>query len=450
MSASPIFRLDAFGRSLFYTPGYVVAVESARANAFAATLDSAAVTGLAEKLRQHARQAQIAWQEHLRRPFYPLCLTLYLNNECNLACGYCYSESTPPGRSAARLDPASVRAAARLVARNCAEQNRPLIAVFHGGGEPTLHQRQVQLFLNIIDQAAAADGIQAFKYIATNGVMPAQKAAWIARQFDLVGLSCDGPADIQQVNRPLRNGQTSTHFVERAAEIFHKARRPFRVRVTIPPDSMRRQAEIAKYVCDQLQPTEIEVEPVYRGGRSSQTSIFAVEQAILFVDEFLKAREIARQYGILWHTSGSRMNEIHGPYCNIFRNVLHLTPGGVATACFKAVDAPQAHQRGVVIGNLNHVTGEFDIDNDQVIKLQQAMEQEPALCLSCINRFHCVRNCPDLCPVDQSAVLDGLTFRCLAQKLLAEKLLLESAASLSTDNSDGICGRDLAHQGFFL
>lgn len=450
MSQWPIFRLDVPGRSLFYTPGYVVAVNSARANTFAATLNSNVLNGHAAKLHQSARQAQTAWEELLSRPFYPLCLTLYLNNECNLACGYCYSEATHPGRSAGRLDAASVHAAARLVARNCAKINRPLTAVFHGGGEPTLHQRQVQLFLDIIDQAAADYGIQSFKYLATNGVMSEKKATWIASQFDLVGLSCDGPADIQQINRPLRNGRTSTPFIERTAGIFHKANKPFRVRVTVTPDSIYRQAEIAGYVCRQLKPMEIDVEPVYLGGRSTGTKVFAVEQAGLFVEAFLEARQVARQYEIPWRTSGSRPTEIHGPYCNVSRNVLNLIPGGVATACFKTVDAPQAYKHGVVIGKMNHATGAFDIDNDRVKTLLQRLNQESHRCQSCFNRFHCVRNCPDCCPIDDSEVGDDVTFRCQVQKLLVEKLLWESAAALDINNPEGIAGKELAQQGFCL
>lgn len=450
MSQWPIFRLDAPDRSLFYTPGYVVVVDGAYATAFESALDSNPVNGHAAKLLQYARWAQTTWEEYRNRFFYPLCLTLYLNNECNLACGYCFSGSATSGRTTAFLDPESVHAAAGLVAFNCASMNQPLTVVFHGGGEPTLSQHQVQLFLNIIDQVTADYDIKSFKYIATNGVISEKKAAWIASKFDLVGLSCDGPSDIQLANRPLRNGRNSTPFIKRTAEIFRKAKTPFRVRVTITPDSIYRQAEIADYICSQLKPEEVDVEPVYRGGRTSEGDGFTGTQAVSFVDEFIKAQKIAHEYGIPWRTSGSRLNEIHGPYCNIFRDVLGLIPGGVATACFKSVDSIQACQDGTSIGHFDSSTGEFVVEYDRVIRLQQILGQEPARCKACLNRFHCARDCPDFCLLNESEDFTDVTFRCHAQKILAERLLWESVTDMEIYNPGGIDGKELAQRGISL
>ncbi len=75
--------------------------------------------------------------------FSPECLTLYMNNECNLSCVYCHSDPSPG--PASRLDEETIVAAAEVVAENCKQKGRPFYLVFHGGGEPTLHRERVEL-----------------------------------------------------------------------------------------------------------------------------------------------------------------------------------------------------------------------------------------------------------------------------------------------------------------
>ena len=40
--------------------------------------------------------------------------------------------------------------------------------------------------------------------------------------------------------------------------------------------------------------------------------------------------------------SGTRLDEIHGPYCNILKGVLQVTPDGTISNCFLTVDEGQA------------------------------------------------------------------------------------------------------------
>ena len=40
--------------------------------------------------------------------------------------------------------------------------------------------------------------------------------------------------------------------------------------------------------------------------------------------------------------SGTRPDEVHGPYCNVFRQTINLVPGDVAVACFKEVEGANA------------------------------------------------------------------------------------------------------------
>ncbi|MBX3060666.1 MAG: hypothetical protein KF770_29765 [Anaerolineae bacterium] len=419
----PIFWQEGDAYSLFYAPGYlVVAAQTLAAGLWQDLQQPEPHTPTARRLHQWAEAAVHARQAALTTPFAPVCLTLYLHTQCNLGCPYCYADPSP--RPTPRLEVTAVYAAARLVAENCCQQQRPFTLVCHGGGEPTLNQPHLAQVLAGVQAIAAAAGLSLFRYIATNGVMPTAKAYWLAQQFDLVGLSCDGPAAIQSRQRPLVNGQGSTPYVERTARILHEHQTPLHVRVTITPFSVRQQVEIAEYICRRLQPEEIHVEPVYHAGRAQTAVLPDTDQ---FVDHFLQAQQVAAAYGARWLTSGSRLQEIHGPYCHLFRDVLHLVPGGAATACFKTGASPQAGQQGLQIGQMGD--GRFSLNRPRITALRQQLHPLPPSCRDCFNQYHCARDCPDSCPLE-----DGETavpsFRCQVQKKLAQAQLTQMGVAL--------------------
>ena len=426
-STLPIFRAERAGESWFYAPGYLVLASPDQAEAFAAQLAAPQPDHpTALELRQRAGQALASRQASLNEPFAPLCLTLYLNNTCNLACAYCYAR--PQAKSTARLSLEAIRSAAQLVAANCAEQGVRMTVVFHGGGEPSLPLARLQQALALVEGVAQAHGVGLFRYIATNGVMPAENAAWLAQHFDLIGLSCDGPPDIQARQRPLRTGESSTPWVERTARLVRQAGKPLHVRLTLTPATFQRQpapdlqAEIAAYLCAQLRPQEIHAEPVYtprlgeaQAGSQPEQAAPGI-QAAEFVQAFLQARQVARAAGVRWSNSGSRPAELHGAYCHVFRQVLNLIPGGQATACFRLSRPAELHPLDMQIGSLSNER--YTLDPARVQALRQRLNRLPEPCQTCFNQFHCTHGCPDHCLAE--AAIDQLPeFRCQVSQLLA-------------------------------
>lgn len=425
----PIFRSDRGEYTAFYAPGCLAVVDSTSADRTTAGLGRHP-GGWAERLWQHASQAAAEWRERLVAPFQPVCLTLYLHNECNLRCTYCYADPQPV--PAPRLERSAVTAAAELVARNCRQQQLPLTVVFHGGGEPSLHPEQARELLEAVIQTATAYGLPTFKYIATNGVMDESRAAWLAAAFDLVGLSCDGPADLHDRQRPLWSGEGSYARLARTAAVLRAAGRPFHLRATITPAGVERQAEIAQALCS-LGPAEIHWEPIYLGGRALPENGLSPELAGRMVDGFFVAQAVARRYGIPLLTSGSRLRELHGPYCHVLRQVLNLAPGypagapAGASACFLLSRCEPESPDGRIIGRYEPSAGQFVLDAARVAALQEAATRLPAACGDCVNLYHCTRVCPSGCALDSSWSDPRREFRCQFQLALTQARL--SAAS---------------------
>jgi sulfatase maturation enzyme AslB (radical SAM superfamily) len=437
--SAPIFCSDQGEYLVYYAPGYLAVVdpqlERAATNKNLSALQS--IKPIFTELRQHARIAVEAWRTIALQPFTPLCLTLYLHNECNLHCTYCFAD--PSLKPAPRLSLAAVKSSARLVLSHCQAQDRPFTLVCHGGGEPTLHRQLLTEVLEIVTRLAANAQIPLMRYIATNGVISTAKAHWLAQNFDLIGLSCDGPPHIQNEQRPLQGGGSSSEYVKRTAGILHTVQTPFDVRATVTNKTAHRQPEIADYICRELRPREIHVEPVYSGGRAKIDA--EKVNATRFVNSFLEAKQVAEQYGIPWRMSGSRPEVIHGPHCNQFRYVVNVIPGSVATSvstsvatsvattCFKATRATTAQQAGLQIGAHNETDGCFHMDMDAINDLAGKLHPIPDFGQDCFNQYHCVRGCPDHCPLD--AVYEpGDSFRCQINRQLAGTYLQETAVSL--------------------
>ena len=431
----PIYRQDHPGCAFFYTPGWLAVVPTRLASEFQVGISNPARAKWKEslELRDHSLEAQKNWLALQTAPFIPVCLTLYLTNDCNLNCIYCFSQPYRSGQ--AYLDPGAVREAAEIVAQNCCEQQRPLTVVFHGGGEPTLDYELTLHSLQILDAVAIHYGLRLFRYIATNGIMSQARAADLSSRFDLIGLSCDGPPEIQNRQRLLRNENkhASSLFVEQTARLVDEAGKPLHVRVTITPETMDRQVEISEYICRTLKPQEIHVEPVYSVEHNGKKNSFHLEQAENYVSAFLAARNLARAYGVRWLASGSRPTEIHGAYCHTARNVLNLTPDGVATLCFKLSDATSVRQQSMDLGEWDPSTGHFRWNAESVQNSRHALQYESEECACCFNRYHCARQCPDVCLLKPGASPDG--FRCQVQSRLTDAYI-KDAADVLCSNTD--------------
>lgn len=444
----PIFCIDDRDRAVFYTPGYAFAASPAIAADIQRALGDPTLSfrsgaeRLARQLEGRGRVAVEEWRALGERTFEPECLTLYLSNRCNLGCHYCYASPIDDGRAGKRLmlhsaaDDADfpilsesvTYAAARLVARNCARKGKPLTLVLHGGGEPTLHWHLLQRVRTEVDAIARRQGIGVWAYIATHGVLAEDRVRWLAANFDVIGLSSDGPPEIQNANRPTAAGAPSAAIVERTARILAEAGTSYTVRATITRADMKRQRDIVSYACGRLQARSVRFEPAYAGRKRSDVA-FGPEDAAEFVDQFLQARDTARRFGCELRISGVRLDEIHGPYCNPLREVLQLTPDGVATACFLSTGDGHADDGVMALGRVDPMTGEFAIDQERAQALRRRAARVPARCEPCVNVYHCARDCPDTCVITAGAaeqVHEG--FRCRVQQLLGHHEIREMAS----------------------
>jgi len=426
----PVYRLIRSDHSIFYTPGLVAVATGELGDSLQDSLlgksfykAPKALVDLKETIVKKAGEALKTYMSFQDDTFEPECLTLYFHNRCNLVCDYCLIDRRKIGKE--QLRPETALEGAKIVAESCLRKGLPLTEVFHGWGEPTYDFHLLQGMVKVVDEVAKKAGLKQYRYIATNGVMSSRVAHYLCHNFDLVGLSCDGPEDIQDAQRSLEKSGKSSEFVKRTASILKAEDRPISVRTTITRKTMPRQEEIADYIIQELKPDEIHFEPVYR----AKVDGFKFRDAQEFVEHFQSAKELASEQHVKLIFSGSRLDTIHGPYCNVFRNVLNLVHGQKATACFAEAN---------IYPDVRYVIGEsrgecFEIDREKLQELKITLSRSPKSCKFCFNQYHCVRTCPDECvgDTDNSEQKDcTATFRCQVQLLSAAQQILSCAKQI--------------------
>ena len=394
----------------------------------------------AARIVKTAREAAREVTEASRQEFTPECLTLYVNNQCSMRCRYCYSQ--PEATMNGTVSPEGVRAAARLAAGMCAARNSPFTLAFHGGGEPTLDPRHVDRLLDIAREEAGLVGLHPRTYISTNGAVSEETARWLAVRFDLVGVSCDGPPEVQDRHRPGRDGRPLSEYVGRTMSTLRRHGRPFHIRATISRETVYHQAEIVSYLADRYAPDEIRLEPVYVN--PSGEALLDVSHAGAFAGGFLAAQRAGEARGLRVTTSITRPDAVYGPYCNVLRRVLNLVPGDVATGCFLESRPEGVTRRGVQTGSLDSTHGVFRMDAEYIRSLITRCSERPVGCGDCLCSCQCTFGCPDRCALEaseSSPLREGErgSFRCLVNRMLMETMIVEAADKAWTRTRRGHC-----------
>ena len=132
----------------------------------------------------------------------PQAVSLNVSSSCNLACSYCYaSRGGFAGQQSGRMDEATAtRAVDRLLA--VADPSRPITIGFLGG-EPFLARPLLWRVVEHAEAEARARRLDVRFSVTTNGTLLTESDVdALRRRRFAVTVSIDGPASVQDVQRP--------------------------------------------------------------------------------------------------------------------------------------------------------------------------------------------------------------------------------------------------------
>ncbi|MEA3327562.1 MAG: radical SAM protein [Chloroflexota bacterium] len=384
----PIFYKARNEDVFLYAPGFMVCVEKPNWE------KSLSASSEWQTLQTHAEKANeqpCSWHDR----FTPVSLNVYITRSCNLHCRYCFSDPSQANPEYLAPSTESIIEGARLVAKNCSETGIPMTLVLNGGGEPTLDSRIVPL-VSYVKELCNQENVPLFTYLATNGIMSTEKANKVCALFDLIGLSCDGPPEIQDLQRPTVGGGKSSTIVERTVAIFHHNHQKFEARVTLTKKSWPRMISIANYLVDKIHPQAINVELAYR------TPPFPINEEDLekFIKCYFEAKDLCKEADIPWHSNSIRPGNHHRQYCHILQNTLQVIPGDIASMCFLDNDYLESSQRGTQIAVFDQDSKKWVINHTKITANRKILIRDPEICKNCFISSHCHRSCPDICPLN--------------------------------------------------
>jgi radical SAM protein with 4Fe4S-binding SPASM domain len=419
----PVFQIENGPFQIIYTPGYSVTFPGAAKQELKSYLacpdkvkDRKLQASLLHLLKT-ARQNQVNWEYRREAPFSPECLTIHAGSECNLNCEYCYTRRSThlpfygfPGKHL-------IEKALGFAFLKSPERTRRMTVVYHGAGEPSFHWDQLVESFNSISLFARINRIKLFTYLATNGALSRDKVVWLSKHIDETGISCDGPPCINDKQRP--NIQPADIPISEICKLILSTGGRFSIRATITPSTVEKQLQIVKYFIHECYATRIRIEPVYLVPEGFQPG-----QSQTFFENYIEARDYARHQGVTVDYSGVRLHEPHGPYCEVLRNTIRLTPQGQLINCF----CPADEEGNDIMGQFNEKNAQFEWSRD-IRKLKKEASVIPEACVHCINIYHCSRGCPDFCiHMKETSARGKLNdFKCHLNQLIGVHMIKEQS-----------------------
>lgn len=374
----------------------------------------------ARSLRPAGRCSVAPWQR--LAPFRPECLTVLLQQPCNLACSYCYGEAAPPGpREPDELHHEALLEAAHTVAHNAHQRDRAMVLGFHGACEPLLVLPKIQRFTDSVRELTRRHGVKLELQTTTNGMLGTEALQWASQNLHGVTLSWDGAAAVHDAQRPRRDGGGSHAAVMQALELLLRSPLRLRVRTTVTRRSCATlERDVLELARGLSRGVVFQPEPVF-GKIPDAGYPPSAPDPEEFCRAYLRLAVALESTHSRVELAGARLDVRHGRHCAIWQQNMAVTTHGEAVACF----LPAAWHSTRLAP---------DGDELQLQRLRSCSGSDLEPCSGCFARDHCARHCPHHCPlVDPHGPADPRLCR-LNRRVLFAQLLARAGQRVTMDD----------------
>jgi len=421
------------GAILEVQPGVLHFIKQVNSGLDAPTLDS----DLSRKL-QSARilvkqQPKVGSREN--SIYAPTSVTLIPTYNCNLRCVYCYARGGEDVGEVMHQDVA--RAAIDFIVKNAIERKKKEVTLgFHGGGEPLLPANMdlVKFATEYVKYQAEKNGLRYDVRSASNGVFNNETLEWVVNNLSHVGLSLDGPEDIQNAQRPGINGAPSFPRVMETLKFFEglspEAKKTFgyNIRATITAQSVERMTEIVEFFASISSRKSFHLEPLFECGRCGhgrdKTASSSSPDSEVFMKEIIRASESAKKLGKSIYYSGSEIEKIGETFCGACGSNFFVTPEGYVTTCMEACRPGDNVAELFFIGRYNPKSKLFDFNHQKRLSLSERKVSQMSHCENCFAKYNCSGDCPAKTFEESGNISDpSKNRRCIMNRgLLAHRL----------------------------
>lgn len=318
----------------------------------------------------------------------PLFLGIIPTRNCNMGCRYCDFAAPKLDGPVMSFDVArrAVDAYLELLRANGREYGE----IHFFGGEPFFAMEVVQFIVEYATLRASERKLNLHFEAITNGIYNTNHCRWIADSFDTIILSLDGPADIQGLQRPARNGQNPFATIVRNARIFSDSAVELIIRVCVTSNTVARMTEIADWLGQEFRPSTICFETLTES-QLSRASGLTPPSPWEFARHFVDAAQVLDGYGIETVCSTTNLRNIQTTFCPVGKDALIVSPDGTLNACYLL---PEDWSRSNLDLRFGRVAEEgFEIEHQALQRIRNLSVYDKELCSHCLCRYHCAGGC---------------------------------------------------------
>ena len=385
----------------------------------------------------------------------PLFLGVIPTRGCNMACQYC--DFAAPKSGGPTMDLRLARAAVDGYLALLDRDGRRHGAIHFFGGEPFHAPNVVEFVVEYAGQRAADLGIMLDFEASTNGLFSVARAEWVADRFSTIVLSLDGPAQVQDRQRPALNSRPTFGVVSRTATLLSDGPVELIVRSCVTAASANSLPEWATWISEQLRPSTVCFESL-TGSTSTAAAGLYPPDPYRFARQFVKAALILGKDGIETVQSTSDLRECRISACPVGQDALIVSPDGTVDACYLLEQEWRDHGVDLRLGQVNVGEGRLEISDKALDRARRLAARRKPLCANCFCRYHCAGGChihhdtnrpaaayDDMCVATRLITADRLLRRlrlpAIADEYLADPVAAGSLARQADDRLIG--GRDV-------
>lgn len=304
------------------------------------------------------------------------------NYTCNFKCIYCYSAA---GRSTGQIDFDHVKALVDYLFRSGRKQENPYIINFSGGGEPLISFPTIKKTVEYIEEVTCGTDYRYNIGLVTNGSLITPEIIDYLQDHRI-----DMAVSFEILQRLQDKERGSYDKVAANIDMMLDRGYPFGIRTTFTPESVGCMTEMIEEVHRRFPLLKKVVYDVVLAPSLFDTPADLEKYYDTFINEYYKAKELARGYGItLESIAVETLSMIRDRTCE---GKIVLTPMGTVSSCARVSSPKEELYNEYTYGEVRDGRLTFDEEKFRsILNTSNIYTQE--MCRDCYARWNCGGGC---------------------------------------------------------
>lgn len=304
------------------------------------------------------------------------------NYTCNFKCIYCYSAA---GRSTGQIDFDHVKALVDYLFRSGRKQENPYIINFSGGGEPLISFPTIKKTVEYIEEVTCGTDYKYNIGLVTNGSLITPEIIDYLQDHRI-----DMAVSFEILQRLQDMERGSYDKVAANIDMMLDRGYPFGIRTTFTPESVGCMTEMIEEVHRRFPLLKKVVYDVVLAPSLFDTPADLEKYYDTFINEYYKAKELARGYGItLESIAVETLSMIRDRTCE---GKIVLTPMGTVSSCARVSSPKEELYNEYTYGEVRDGRLTFDEEKFRsILNTSNIYTQE--MCRDCYARWNCGGGC---------------------------------------------------------